>query len=101
MPVKPSEMEEEYFARLELERKKKAEVEKQRRLAAEEKARLKELHHMHCPKCGMNLTEIQYQNIKVDKCFQCNGVWLDAAELEAISIFEKGGMDKVFSFFKK
>ncbi len=98
---KPSELEEEYIARMEYEKKKKLEEEKHKRLAEEEKKRLKELHYMRCPKCGMELIEIDYKNIKVDKCSECEGIWLDAGELEAISKFEKSALDKLFSVFKK
>ena len=44
MPNKPSGQEEEYFARLEFEKKKKAEAENHARMAEEEKRELKELH---------------------------------------------------------
>ena len=98
---KPSEKEEEYFSRMEFEKRKKAEEEKQRKLAEEEKKKLKELHHMKCPKCGMDLIEIDYKGIKVDKCSGCEGVWLDAGELEAVSQLEKTGLDKLFSVFRK
>ncbi len=101
MPLKPSEQEEEYFARMEFERKKKVEEEKHRKLSDEEKKRLKELHYMRCPKCGMELIEIAYKNIKVDECSECEGIWLDAGELETVSKLEKTGLDKLFSVFKK
>ena len=101
MVGKPSEREEEYFARIEFEKKKKLEGEKHRKLKEEDKKRLKELHYMRCPKCGMELIEIDYKGIKVDKCSECEGVWLDAGELEAISRFEKTNLDKLFSVFKK
>lgn len=101
MPVKPSEMEEEYFARLELERRKKHEEERQKKIAAEEKRRLKELHHMRCPKCGMELSEMDYKGIKIDKCLGCDGIWLDAGELEQVSTLEKKALDKLFGVFKK
>lgn len=97
---KPSEREEEYFARLEFERKRKTEEERQREMAEEEKKRLKELHYMHCPKCGMNLIEIDYKGIKVDKCSSCNGIWLDAGELDQIGEKEKGFVERLFSVFK-
>ncbi len=45
MPNKPSEKEEEYFARLEFERRKKQEAENQARIVEEEKHKLKELHY--------------------------------------------------------
>ena len=101
MNRKPSEKEEEYFARIEFERKKKLEEEKHKTFIEGEKKRLKELHYMKCPKCGMELIEIDYKGVKVDKCSECEGVWLDAGELEAISKFEKTGLDKLFSVFKK
>ena len=101
MPVKPSEKEQEYFARLELERRRKHEEERHKKIAAEEKRRLKELHHMRCPKCGMELTEIEYKGIKVDNCLGCDGIWLDAGELERVSNLEKSSFDKLFGVFKK
>ncbi|HSP88638.1 MAG TPA: zf-TFIIB domain-containing protein [Ignavibacteriaceae bacterium] len=101
MPVKPSDKEEEYFTRQELERKKKIEEEKQKKLAESEKDRLKELHYMRCPKCGMELSEIDYKGIKIDKCFSCEGIWLDAGEMETVSQLEKTSFDKLFSIFKK
>ena len=101
MPVKASEREEEYFARLELERRRKHEEERQKKLAVEEKRRLKDLHHMHCPKCGMQLHEIDYKGVKVDKCVSCDGIWLDAGELEQLSKLEKRALIRLFSVFKK
>ncbi len=77
MPDKPTDQEEEYFARQEFERKKKAEEERHKKLEEEEKSRLKELHYMRCPKCGMQLVEIDYCRIKIDRCTACDGVWLE------------------------
>lgn len=101
MPVKPSEKEEEYIARMEFERRKKLEAEKQVKLIEEEKKKLKELHFMHCPKCGMGLVEIDYKSIRVDKCSGCEGIWLDAGELESISNLEQGSFKKFFGVFRK
>ena len=100
MPAKPSEREEEYFARMEYEKKKKLEGTKHKNLTEKEKKRLKELHHMRCPKCGMALIEIDYKNIKIDRCSECEGIWLDPGELETVSTFKKSGLDKLFSVFK-
>jgi len=86
---------------MEFEKKKKAEEEKHKKLKTEEKESLKELHYMRCPKCGMELIEIDYRDIKVDKCSECDGIWLDAGELEAASKLEKTGLDKLFSVFRK
>jgi uncharacterized protein with PIN domain len=101
MPRKPSEKEEDYIARQEYERLKKIEEEKNKNLAAEEKKKLKELHHMRCPKCGMELVAISYKRIEIDKCSECGGVWLDAGELEAVSKLETSSVNKLFSVFRK
>lgn len=93
--------EEEYFARIEIERRKKLEVERVATLAEAEKQKLKDLHYMRCPKCGMELNEIEFKEIRIDKCLQCDGVWLDAGELDAVSKLEKTTLDKLFSVFKK
>jgi len=100
MPVKPTEHEEEFFARQEFERMKDVEEKRARKIEAEEKESLKELHFMRCPKCGMQLVEIDYRTIKIDRCTACDGVWLDAGELEEISKFDASGMGKFFSIFK-
>jgi len=100
MPIKPTEKEEEYFVRMEFERKKKIEMVHQEKLAAMEKERLKELHNMKCPKCGMNLVEIEYRSIKVDRCSACEGVWLDKGELKAVADLDKLLLDKLYSVFR-
>lgn len=33
-----------------------------------------------CPRCTADLKPITYRNITIDKCPQCNGVWLDKGE---------------------
>ena len=83
--MKPSEREAEYIAKMEFEKRKKIEEEKHKKLKVEEKKRLKDLHNMRCPKCGMELIEIDYKEIKVDKCSECAGIWLDSGELEAVA----------------
>ncbi|OGW30218.1 MAG: hypothetical protein A2X56_02565 [Nitrospirae bacterium GWC2_57_13] len=101
MSMKPSSKEEEFFARQQFEKLKKVEEEKQKKLAAEEKRKVRELHYLKCPKCGMDLIEIDYKSIKVDKCSACEGVWLDAGEMEAVAKMDKPGLDKLFNVFKK
>ena len=93
---KASESEGEYFARLEFERRKKVEEEKHREMAVQEKQRQKELHFMHCPKCGMKLIEVDYKSLKIDRCSACGGIWLDAGELEAAVDLEKGLLGRIF-----
>lgn len=46
---------------------------------------------LKCPKCDGNLTESNYENIKIDVCDKCSGVWLDAGELAQIVEKDKDG----------
>jgi len=97
---KPSKAEDEYFVRQELERRKKWAQEKAASMASEERARLKQLHFMKCPKCGMDLKEIELHGVKVDQCANCGGVFLDAGELDQIEHHDRGVFNKVFSLFR-
>ncbi len=101
MPIKPSRNEEEYIARLEYEKRRKLQHEQQMKMEQEERQKIKELHFMKCPKCGMQLIEVEYKNIKVDKCSECDGVWLDAGEMEQIVRMEKSILDKFWNVFGK
>ena len=100
MPVKPSASEEEYFARQEAERRRKLAVERQAELLAEERERERALHFMKCPKCGMQLEEIAFGDVHVDKCFSCEGLWLDKGELEVIRNKEGGFMGRLLNVFR-
>ncbi|KPK23388.1 MAG: hypothetical protein AMJ70_03600 [Dehalococcoidia bacterium SG8_51_3] len=37
---------------------------------------------MICPVCNSAMIVIEYHNIEVDYCTDCNGVWFDSGELE-------------------
>ena len=101
MTIKPSDKEEEFFARQAYERKRKMEEENHKLMAKEEKEDQKKRHYMRCPKCGMQLIEMDYKNIKVDKCSECQGIWLDAGELEQVAHLDKPILNKFFSVFKE
>jgi uncharacterized protein len=93
MPVadKPSSTEEEYFARENAERMRKLVAEQKRAMAAAEREALRKQHFMRCPKCGMELKEISFRGVEVDRCFSCNGTWLDEGELEKLAKEGKEG----------
>jgi Zn-finger nucleic acid-binding protein len=44
---------------------------------------------MDCPRCKIELKPEDYQGIEVDRCPQCQGMWLDYGELDQLE-------DKVF-----
>lgn len=100
MMEKPSSNEEEYFAKLELERRRKMAEERQAELKVEEREKERALHHMKCPKCGMQLEEIAYGDVKVDKCFGCEGIWLDKGEMDVIRKKESGFVGTLLNVFK-
>lgn len=93
MTDKPSQTEEEYFARRE------AELRTARRRDAEAAARDAErrTHYMKCPKCGADLVVETYQGIQVDRCPECHGIWFDAGEAELLTEKEKAGIGNIFA----
>jgi len=78
--------EDEYFVKKERELLAKLK-EKQE---AESKGSLQKTCRMRCPKCGAPLKERSFQKIEIDQCTGCNGIWLDAGELEQIAGKEEG-----------
>ena len=99
MPVQPSDPEDEYFAKQEMRKR----LEEQARRAAaqsdEEKKRLKELHYLHCPKCGTKLQEEVINEVTVDICPACHGVWLDDGELAKMTEGNRGILKSVRRLF--
>jgi hypothetical protein len=98
-PEKPSSSEEEFIARQEAEKLRKATLEKHREMEQEEREKLKQLHFMRCPSCGMELHSAMFSGMKIDKCYSCNGTWLDAGELEKLAKKEPGLVGKLVSVF--
>jgi len=90
MPVNPSEQEDEYFARLEISKRLEAQARQAAAMADEEKKRLKELHYLHCPKCGNHLESTVMDDVTVDICPACHGVWLDDGELAKLTAAKSG-----------
>ncbi len=76
----PSRNEDEYFVKLDAEL-----IKTQRAKLDADRARTeRSAHYMKCPKCGANLTEVDFQHMKIDRCVECNGVWLDRGEIEML-----------------
>ncbi|MGC3998907.1 MAG: zf-TFIIB domain-containing protein [Anaeromyxobacter sp.] len=91
----------EWFVREDAERKRKLALDLQRQTEAAERARLKQLHWMRCPKCGMEMHEMKLRGVDVDVCFGCNGVFLDQRDLENLEKPEaKGVMNGILNWFK-
>jgi uncharacterized protein len=99
-PDKPSQKEDEFFAREEIEKRKKWAAERAAALEAEERDRLRELHYMKCPKCGMDLDTIDFRGVKVDRCMNCGGTWFDAGEIETALGQDSGFLGKFMNVFR-
>ena len=84
MPQKPSETEEEHFARLEMQRRKEMAARHAAETASEEREKLRQLHYMRCPKDGQELVTVRMSGVSVDTCGACGGMWLDAGELDQV-----------------
>ncbi len=102
---KPSSTEEEYFAREEIEKKRKLAIQQSQSMAVQAREDLKKLHYMKCPKCGMDLQTLTRRDVDIDTCFNCHGIFLDAGELERLmnqSGTENSGkwMGAVLNLFK-
>jgi len=100
MLEKPSENEQEYFARQEIELKRKLAAERQAAMEAAQREQARALHFMKCPKCGMQLEEVAIGDVKVDKCFSCEGMWLDSGELDRLQTKEAGFMGRFLQAFR-
>ena len=100
MMDKPAKAEDEYFARLEFERSKKEIEARQATIKEEERARLKELHYMRCPKCGVEMAEIAFRGVKVDRCVSCNGIYFDGGEVDQLLAQSEGFLSRLVGIFK-
>jgi hypothetical protein len=99
--VMPSRSEDEYFIRQQLEMRKKWARERAEKMAGEEKNKLRELHFMKCPKCGMDLQTIELHGVRLDQCAACLGTWFDKGEVEQMLHPEREGLfHKVMSLFR-
>jgi hypothetical protein len=66
------------------EAREKREKEREQQEAAAERETLKKAHFMKCPKCGHDLKEESVSGVNLDRCTFCEGIYLDAGELEAL-----------------
>jgi uncharacterized protein len=48
-------------------------------------ATARELAIGRCPKCGSRLTQSSLDNVTLEACPSCGGIWLDKGELAAVS----------------
>jgi Zn-finger nucleic acid-binding protein len=49
---------------------------------------------MTCPRCASAMNEVAVEEVKVDRCTGCGGVFLDKGELELLTHAKSGGFFK-------
>jgi hypothetical protein len=76
-PGKPSQNENEYFAKRDAEwlKERRAQLDAERATAAT---------RLRCPRDGGELEERVFRHVRIDVCQTCRGVWLDTGELEMV-----------------
>ena len=92
---KPTPIEEKYFLEEDEIIIQKLRTALNKKREKEFKKKCKETHWMKCPKCGSDLEEINYQNVMIDRCNECKGIWFDYGELD-ILIRGQAHVTKVF-----
>jgi hypothetical protein len=79
-------LEEEYF-----HRKNQEAIEKLReKMKVAEEAKAAGLSSMKCPRCDGSLKESKFEEVLIDICDKCGGVWLDSGELEQVTKKDAG-----------
>jgi hypothetical protein len=80
-------LEEEYFRRKDQEA-----IERLReKMKVAEEAKAAGMSSMQCPRCDGSLKENKFEEVVIDTCDKCGGVWLDSGELEQLTRKESGG----------
>jgi uncharacterized protein with PIN domain len=79
-------LEEEYF-----HRKNQEAIEKLRdKMKVSEDAKAAGTSSMRCPRCDGALNETQFEEVAIDTCEKCGGIWLDSGELSQLMRREGG-----------
>ena len=82
-------LENEYFRRKEQELLEKLRA----KIKSEEAKNLQ----LKCPKCDGTLYATNFENIEIDVCDKCEGVWIDPSEFAQIVNKDEGGwFGKIF-----
>src|SRR5262245_19684238 len=97
---KPSHEEEEYFAREDILQRKALAEKIHAETEKEELERMKQLHWMHCAKCGFEMHPVVFKGVTIEKCPNCNGIFLSAHDLEELAGRESAFFSSIRGLFK-
>lgn len=101
----PGNPEDEYFKRLDAE--KKARIREEMELASVQTAQeeLRATHANRCGKCGNEMQPELFKGVEIDVCGNCGAVLLDTGELETLAGQDQRGVfetiSEVFGFSRQ
>jgi len=101
MSSQKSTPEEEYFARIEQEKKAALREKLESEAADKEAMELRKRHYNRCGRCGHAMRPELFKGVEIDVCPACHAVLLDPGELEQLVGEDKSGvMDSLSELFK-
>ncbi|MCP5468290.1 MAG: zf-TFIIB domain-containing protein [Deltaproteobacteria bacterium] len=98
--VKPSHEEEEYFAKVEIQKKRDLAEKVKKEKSQQELEELKKLHWRHCANCGFEMHPIVFKGVTIDQCPNCGGVFLDPGELKQLAGEEESLFGRFVDVFR-
>lgn len=84
--------EDEYFSRIEAEKKVRLAAILADEASAAQAVELKSLHYMHCGKCGQKMKSTHFKGVEIEVCTVCSAVLLDPGELETLAGEDQAGV---------
>lgn len=51
------------------------------RMEVAQQAKAASTSSMRCPRCNAALAETRFEEVSIDRCDNCGGIWLDSGEL--------------------
>jgi len=60
------------------------------------KNKIKKVHDEHlfdCPRCKVKMEKLKKNDVIIDICKKCNGMWLDDGEIQKLAEMSKGDTD--------
>jgi len=79
------DQEEDYFARIDREKKAALKAQMDAEAADKAKEERKNLHYLKCGKCGGDMAPKLFKGVEIDLCGDCGSVLLDPGELEELA----------------
>jgi|SRR5436190_23212558 len=83
----PSVVEEKYFH----EKNVEAIEQLRAKMKVSAEAKAAGISSMECPRCDGVLKENNFEEVSINSCVKCGGVWLDSGELETLVKPESAG----------